>query len=266
MKNKMKIYYNNNISTKTLINNVSVVDFYLSRIKTIEIDNIKHSSVDAQGFIYSYCQNVTERGFCWSLNENPTKSDNFIISEGTTGIYSSHISNLFYDTNYYLRAYMISNISNNNITNYGGTISFKTILPTAPISTIETVISTETSCNVLINVANFSGITDCLLTINYDDSIIKIKNVTPVYLPGIFIKNISEDGKIVITWFTWPGVMLQDNSTIFILNFDKVSNGTSEIVFNNDTDISCYWGDEQYIEREQQPFSTYYINGSLTFQ
>jgi hypothetical protein len=260
----MKIYYNNYISTKALINNVSVIDFYLSRIKTISVDNIKHSSVNAQGFIYSYCQNIIERGFCWSLNENPTKLDNYIISTGTTGFYSSYISGLSYDTNYYIRSYMINS---NNITNYGKTISFKTILPTAPISTIESVINTETSSNVLIKVENFSGITDCLLTINYDENIINIKNVTPVSgLPGIFIKNISQSGKIIITWFTWPGVRLQDNSTIFILNFDKVSNGTSEIIFNSDTDISCYWGDDQSIVRDQQPFSTYYINGSLTFE
>ncbi len=135
--------------------------------------------------------------------------------------------------------------------------------PNAPISSIGTINSNLATPEVPIKVTNFSGITDCMLTINYDQTVVTPNAVTAgAGVSGTIITNFSNPGVIVITWFTWPGVTLSDNSTIFNLKFNKVATGTSALSFS-DNGISCYWGDENYEVRNDIPFSTYYLPGSI---
>lgn len=66
---------------------------------------------------------VTARGVCWSTNENPTIDDNKTEDGTGAGSFTSSITGLEPNTNYYLRAYA-TNIAG---TGYGSTMSFTTL-------------------------------------------------------------------------------------------------------------------------------------------
>lgn len=65
----------------------------------------------------------SERGFCYSTNGQPTISDNKRVVYGNgEGDYSLEVSDLEFDTYYYVRAYVVQNGS----TYYGNTVTFST--------------------------------------------------------------------------------------------------------------------------------------------
>ncbi|OFX33335.1 MAG: hypothetical protein A2X08_15045 [Bacteroidetes bacterium GWA2_32_17] len=74
---------------------------------------------------------VTVRGLCWSTNQTPTLSDNFIDDGTGTGIFSITISGLSASTTYYVRAYATNSIG----TGYGSVISFITASGPVPVLT-----------------------------------------------------------------------------------------------------------------------------------
>ena len=66
---------------------------------------------------------ITERGFCWSTNTNPTVSLPTRILAGTgSGNFSSMVSGLSLNTTYYVRAYALNSMG----LSYGNEISFTT--------------------------------------------------------------------------------------------------------------------------------------------
>jgi uncharacterized protein (TIGR02145 family) len=67
---------------------------------------------------------VTERGVCWSTNQNPTIFDNKSEDDAGIGIFLSSITGLTLGTTYYIRAYATNIIG----TTYGTQISFTTLL------------------------------------------------------------------------------------------------------------------------------------------
>jgi ABC-type uncharacterized transport system auxiliary subunit len=82
---------------------------------------------------------VTQRGFCWNTEENPTIDNNF-TSDGTgSGEFNSTIENLSANTNYFARAYAINS---EGVIAYGENITFKTkaippVLTTIAITVVE---------------------------------------------------------------------------------------------------------------------------------
>ncbi|MCD4792484.1 MAG: fibrobacter succinogenes major paralogous domain-containing protein [Bacteroidales bacterium] len=70
---------------------------------------------------------ITERGVCWSTNQNPTTQGNHITDVGTgTGLYTNNIIGLSQNTTYYVRAYAINSVG----ISYGDEKTFTTL--TAP--------------------------------------------------------------------------------------------------------------------------------------
>ncbi|MBK6833958.1 MAG: fibrobacter succinogenes major paralogous domain-containing protein [Bacteroidetes bacterium] len=65
---------------------------------------------------------ITERGVCWSTNNNPTITSNKIISGSGTGNFTSSLIGLTQNTNYFVRAYAINSID----TAYGNQVTFTT--------------------------------------------------------------------------------------------------------------------------------------------
>ncbi len=65
---------------------------------------------------------VTIRGVCWNTSPNPTIASNHTTDGSGTGIFTSSITGLSPNIDYYVRAYAINNIG----TGYGNEISFKT--------------------------------------------------------------------------------------------------------------------------------------------
>ena len=66
---------------------------------------------------------ITSRGVCWSVNENPTIDDTHTSDGSGTGTFTSSITGLSPNTNYYVRAYA----TNTNGTSYGEQRSFMTV-------------------------------------------------------------------------------------------------------------------------------------------
>jgi uncharacterized protein (TIGR02145 family) len=66
--------------------------------------------------------NITARGVCWSTEQSPTIDDSKTNDGSGSGSYTSEISGLDYDTDYYVRAYA----TNSAGTAYGDELSFTT--------------------------------------------------------------------------------------------------------------------------------------------
>lgn len=69
---------------------------------------------------------ITQRGVCWSENENPTTADNKQTASGTTGAFTANMTGLSPDTVYHYRAYAINTYG----TSYGEDQEFTTTAPT----------------------------------------------------------------------------------------------------------------------------------------
>lgn len=80
---------------------------------------------------------VTNRGICWSTSPNPTTADNITTNGYGAGVFTSNITGLTPNTQYYARAYATNSIG----TGYGNQITFSTTSPTLP--TLTTVAITD---------------------------------------------------------------------------------------------------------------------------
>lgn len=89
---------------------------------------------------------VTERGVCWSVNQNPTTSDSKSNNGTGTGAFGSSITGLTPGTTYYVKAYAINSIG----TSYGAQISLTT-------SAVLPVVSTSTPSSVSAVYATVTG-------------------------------------------------------------------------------------------------------------
>ena len=95
-------------------------------LTTTEVTDITNNSAISGGKITSDGGGeITARGVCWSLNENPTISDNKTIDGLGTGRFTSTISGLTESTTYFVRAYA----TNASGTGYGEIYQIQTALP-----------------------------------------------------------------------------------------------------------------------------------------
>ena len=138
----------------------------------------------------------------------------------------------------------------------------------APISTIGTVTTTAITATVPITAINFTDVQSGSLYINYDATIATVTLASQVQegplLGGLWDVNVSNSGLIIISWSTYPALTLPGTVTVANIVFTKVFDGTSALTFfNSGTD--CAWWDGNYNLMSDSPFSSYFINGSLTF-
>ena len=95
-------------------------------VSTSSIRFIETTSVTCGGDVTSDGNApVTERGVCWSTNNNPTISDNYTIDGNGTGTFTSNITGLTGGTTYYVRAFATNSMG----TSYGGEVTFTTDVP-----------------------------------------------------------------------------------------------------------------------------------------
>lgn len=100
---------------------------------------------------------VTQRGVCWSTNENPTISDSHTTDGTGAGSFTSNLTGLTENTTYYVRAYA----TNQAGTSYGEQKSFTTegggviIAPTVTTSNVTNITSTSAICGGVV--ANSGG-------------------------------------------------------------------------------------------------------------
>ncbi|MCX7737379.1 MAG: lectin like domain-containing protein [Candidatus Kapabacteria bacterium] len=92
-------------------------------VSTGNYSNLTSNSVTITGEVTDDGgSNVTERGICYSINQNPDYNSSKLQSGSGTGQFSCSIDNLSPGTTYYAKAYAL----NNNGISYGTQISFTT--------------------------------------------------------------------------------------------------------------------------------------------
>lgn len=124
---------------------------HTTAVSTSAVTQIESSSATFNAFISDAgLPAYTERGFCYSLNANPTIATNRRQVSGTgTGNFSLHVTDLEYPATYYVCAYVIQD--GNPI--YGNTVSFTTEFRTVSVSTstASDISTTSAKLNGVIN-------------------------------------------------------------------------------------------------------------------
>lgn len=132
----MKPKFNLLISTITLLGFIIISasckkddDPQIPKVKTVSVSDLTISAVIANGQIESDGgAQITEKGFCIGLNEEPTITETKLINLDETNNFSFQINELEPATKYYIRAYAINNVG----IAYGNEISFTTLTPNEP--------------------------------------------------------------------------------------------------------------------------------------
>lgn len=107
---------------------------YLPTVTTSDVTNISHNFATCGGNVTNVGGSaVTSRGICWSTSQNPTITDNQVVSGSGQGSFTGNMTNLSANTTYYVRAFATSSIG----TAYGSQKTFTTLngLPTVVTST-----------------------------------------------------------------------------------------------------------------------------------
>ncbi|MFA5849909.1 MAG: C10 family peptidase [Bacteroidales bacterium] len=114
----------------------------LPAVKTGDVSNVIFTGARIAVQITSTGgSSITERGICWSVNANPSKSDNVVFSSNTTTAFVCVVSDLQINTTYHIRAFA----SNEKGTSYGEDKSFKTPDENSLPVSVEPLLSTEWS-------------------------------------------------------------------------------------------------------------------------
>ncbi len=92
-------------------------------LTTVSITSITSSEAKSGGeIINDGGDDIIAKGICWNTSENPTISNSKTSDGSGMGSFTSRLTNLQKDTEYYVRAYSTNSIG----TSYGNEISFKT--------------------------------------------------------------------------------------------------------------------------------------------
>lgn len=112
---------NDNLESESSIS--IIIEIKEATVITGDHKDITHNSVVCRGeVIDSGGSEVTERGICWSSEQNPVVDDNKITTGIGVGLFEVTIQNLNQNTEYYYRAYAV----NEKGISYGENKSFKT--------------------------------------------------------------------------------------------------------------------------------------------
>ena len=96
---------------------------YVPTLSTIPVVYNSGSTAESGGVITSNGGNeISLKGVCWSILQNPTTENDTSINGNGIGNFNSVITNLNFNTTYYVRSYA----TNSNGTGYGDELSFNT--------------------------------------------------------------------------------------------------------------------------------------------
>ena len=103
-------------------------------VTTAEVTNILGDGATCGGTVTDNGGlNVTARGVCWSISQNPTLSDSHSTNGTGMGSFTSSITDLEISTTYYVRAYATTSAG----TGYGEQVSFTTRNGIPTVTTVE---------------------------------------------------------------------------------------------------------------------------------
>ncbi len=135
-----------------------------------------------------------------------------------------------------------------------------------PVTLAGNIVTPDSSITLPVIASDFNNIGSCGLQLLYDPEIMIATAVTAgPLLGGNLNSNLTVAGRIILGWYTWPGVSLADSTVIFNIVFSRAITGTSAITWFDDG-YSCYYSNGQSVILNDLPSNNYYINGSVTFQ
>lgn len=150
--------------------------------------------------------------------------------------------------------------------------AFQGFAQNAPVSTVGTESTNGITCAVPISVTGFQGIGACDLTLLFDHQIATVASVVtnPIIsggLPQTLTINTAVAGKVYFQWYSEYGSMtVPDGTEVFYVYFSKVASGTTAISWSPSADFDCeYYQHGSFNPLNDDPFTSYYIDGSLTF-
>lgn len=118
----------------------------LPEVLTLDIMDIGITTASCQGYIVSDGgSNITERGICWSTEQNPTISGTHASNGTGTGSFTVQMTDLDPNTTYHVRSYAVNSAG----TSYGEDKQFTTLENPAPDIHCENAeMVDENNCNV----------------------------------------------------------------------------------------------------------------------
>ena len=124
--------------------------YSLPAVNTIRSSNVNNTGATIFGeTILDGGSIITQRGFCFSTNQNPTIADNTTNNGTGIGTFTSSLTNLNVGTTYYIRAYAINEVG----TAYGNQIS----LTTTNISAAPPILTTSSASGISTNSVTSGG-------------------------------------------------------------------------------------------------------------
>ena len=116
-------------------------------VKTQAVSEITATSAVGGGDVVEDGRaDVTARGVCWSLVENPTVADAHTNDGAGLGSFVSNITGLTPNTAYYVRAYA----TNSEGTSYGKQINFMTLEEIMELATVKTSLVTSITSSTAV--------------------------------------------------------------------------------------------------------------------
>lgn len=176
---------------------------------------------------------ITARGVCWSTIQNPTIYNNKTTNGSGNGSFTSYISGLAPNTNYYVRAYA----TNSNGTFYGEQRNFHTLNTNLTATTVSaTQTGSDYSANGFENEGNYYKYkfywetTFSYSNTQFGDTIgFMLDNVWYHY-------NTISDGSKTNQWTSWRNT----NNTTITYQAYAIRNGT--IIYGEQKSIYLYYG------------------------
>jgi hypothetical protein len=115
-------------------------------------DILQTAAASGGNIIATGYSDVTARGVCWSINQNPTVADAKTVNGSGIGNFNSALTNLLSNTTYYARAYA-TNLAG---TAYGNQVTFKTFLNVV-FPTVTTTDITNITANAVTSGGNVTA-------------------------------------------------------------------------------------------------------------
>ena len=124
-KNGYGTHYGNQISFTTSTG--------IATFDDIAISNVTISSATISSKVLSDGNStISQRGYCYSINSNPSISDNKVIISGTTGELVGNVTGLINGQKYYVKTFVVNSVG----THYGKETSFTTLTGLAEVTTL----------------------------------------------------------------------------------------------------------------------------------
>lgn len=146
---------NSERTTMGTLKTFSTREYTLPEVSTDKIKNVYISSCQVSGIVgYDGGKLVTERGFCFSIQPNPTVQDNKVSSGKGEGPFDNFLKGLNENTTYYVKSYAINSLG----ISYGAELSFTTHNFSPPIvNSIQVSDITNTTANFQGEVMDTGG-------------------------------------------------------------------------------------------------------------